>query len=139
MNPRTKSIFLWVAVLPAALGAYVGVALLTVILQHLNGDFEFVGQLSSAVFSPVAFVYAGTRVAPRHRLATAISLTVLHAMLLAAMFGFIAYGLFILKMKFKDPVWWDATRALIGVTVTVCTCVAIAREERDAERGHQRL
>ena len=106
--------------------------MLTVLLRHFNGDFEFVGQLSSAILSPAAFVYAGTKTAPRHRLTIAISLTVLHAMLLAAMFGFIAYGLFVLKTKFKDPVWWDATRAAVGVVVTVATCVLISREERDS-------
>jgi Kef-type K+ transport system membrane component KefB len=133
VRPRTKTILRWMAVLPAAIGAYIGVALLTLIFHYLNGDFEFFGQLASAVLSPIAFVYAGARTAPTHHFTTAITLTVLHAVILAAMFGFIAYSLFILKMTFKNPVWWDTTRAAIGVAVTIAACVAIAREERDSE------
>ena len=52
-------------------------------------------------------------------------------MLLAAMFGFVAYGLLILKVETKDPVWWDAVRAVIGVVVTIGACVEIAREDRN--------
>lgn len=119
--------------MPAAVGAYAGVAVWTVVLQHLNGDFEFVGQLASAIFAPIAFVYAGTKTAPTHYLTAAISLTVLHAIILAGMFGFIAYGWLILKVNFKDPVWWAAVRAVIGVVVTVAVCAAIARDDPDSQ------
>jgi hypothetical protein len=131
MSPQLKIVLRWIAVLPAAVGSYVGVALLTVLMQHLNSDSAFWGELSSAVFAPMAFVYAGATTAPTHRFTTAITLTVLHAMLLAGMFGFIAYGLFVLKTTFKDPVWWAATRAVIGVAVTIGATVAISREERE--------
>jgi Kef-type K+ transport system membrane component KefB len=130
-----KRTLLWIAVLPAAVGAYAGVALLTVIARHLNGDFEWVAELSSSIFSPIAFVYAGAKTAPAHRGTTAIALTVLHAMILAAMFGFIAYGLFVLKFQFKDPVWWSTMRAIIGVVVTICACVAIGREEHNQRQA----
>ena len=134
ISPRTKVILRWIAVFPAAIAAYIGVAaFLTIFLQFWEGAFEFYTQLVTAIFASSAFVYAGTKTAPTNRLVTAITLTVLHAIILAAGLGFIAFGSLILKMEFKTPVWWDTVRAVVGVVATIVACRAIAKDKRNYE------
>ena len=128
MSVRTKTVLRWIAVLPAALGAYAGVALLTVTSQYIFQDSEIYGDFISAILAPAAFVIVGANVAPQHKLITAISLTVLHAMLLASLFGFIAYGVFMMQIKLTHPIWWDATRAIISIVTTIAVCLEVARE-----------
>jgi hypothetical protein len=128
MSARTKTVLRWIAVLPAALGAYAGVALLTVISQYFFQDSEIYGDFISAILSPAAFVFAGVKTAPQHKLITAISLTVLHAMLLALLFGFIAYGIFVMEVKLIHPILWDVIRAIISIVTTIAVCLEVARE-----------
>lgn len=130
MSTRANSVLRWVAVLPAAIGAYAGVAFFTV-LQERVLDFPFViCQLTSALFAPMAFVYAGTKTAPSNRLTTAISLTVLHGMLIAGSSGIILYQISRgSQYPASDPWWWELVRAVVSIVASIGVCVGIARSE----------
>jgi len=133
VSQRIKIILRWIAVLPAALAAYYGIVLFTILGDLFDGFkwLDFVWKLQCVVFAPLAFVCVGARIAPAHRLATAITLAVIHAMVFAAWFGLTVFCAFALKMTFTEPVsvWWSAIEIVIAVAVTIGACVGIARRQ----------
>ena len=129
MNPSIKHNLRWIAVLPVAIAAYFALAFLTAILQELTiWRLKYIWELTSAIFAPFAFVYLGAKTAPNNHLITAISLALLHAVCLALIFGFIGYALIMQNHQFKDPVWWDAIKAVIGVIMTIWACANISKK-----------
>ena len=113
----------WIAVLPASLLSYFAVSLVMTSFSEMAGDSNHhFADYASALLSPVAFIYSGAKIAPSKHSATAIVLTVLHAMILAGLAGFVAYG--VMKGYPVQKVWEPAGRALISISVTVFCCHA---------------
>ncbi len=126
MTEATNAILRWIGVLPAAVAAYAAVLAATVLGQFAVGGVYF-WQLLSATCAPIAFVYAGSSTAPTHRLSTAITLAVIHAMVLAALFGFVVHGSS--SFSSRSSLWWDSIRAAIGVVMTIGACRVVAQNE----------
>jgi hypothetical protein len=85
----------WILVLPAAAGSFLAiqivVALLHTVAEYLavltplvSAMGDYFPQLVNSVAGPYAFVWAGTRTSPAHRLTTAISLAVIMSVITAA-------------------------------------------------------
>jgi len=130
MSTRTDHVLRWIAVLPAALGAYACAGFIALQSQRLFNDSLELGQFAASVAAPFAYLYVGTKTAPSYRMTTAIALTVLHAMGLAAIFSFIGYAMVVdnfspTKLTFA----WDIIRAAISLAVSIWVCVDISRNE----------
>src|SRR5258705_12508814 len=83
----------WLLLVPASVGAYIGVQLWSALCVGLAVGGTIVKLLSEArasqlfgtVLGPFTLVYAGAAVAPRHRLGAAIGLATLHALFAVSM------------------------------------------------------
>jgi hypothetical protein len=114
----------WVLVLPAAIGGYVAVIVVLVMMAWIGG-FGIPGdpaapqasrwymKLFSTMLSSYAFVTSGSAVAPAHWLAVAVSLTVLHA-------AYVAHA--VATTKSSESPAWIAVQALVAIAATIGGC-----------------
>lgn len=120
----------WIVALPAAIGSYGLANAIAMLFSGLAGDSSYhVGHYASALISPIAFIYVGAMVAPSRRSATAVVLTVLYTILLAGLWGFLAFR--IMNGYAAENVTEPAIQAVISVIVTVVCCVRIIQTDRD--------
>jgi hypothetical protein len=75
---RLKQILRWVAVLPAALLAFIAVAF-AIHWMALWASAETLERFGDAFFAPFTLIYVGTHVAPRFKFIVGIVLTLLNA------------------------------------------------------------
>lgn len=74
-----KSWVKWILVLPAAIGAYVGVQIVVAVSGEITGLWTLLTQFIGALVCPIAFVEAGAITAPAYRHITSICLTIVLA------------------------------------------------------------
>ena len=123
MQPWLK----WILVLPAAIGAYVGVQLLVILGSLILGTGELITQFVGAVLCPIAFVSAGSRVAPLYRLLTSVCLTVLVAIYSAVVTTWAFFG----KVPYtKSDLTWFIVCGVAGIVACIFQCHGFYLEER---------
>jgi len=114
----------WVLVLPAAIGAGVGVQLIVVLnalaaRQWFDTDLSYVGQFASALLCPAAFVSAGSSVAAAYRHITSICLTIFVAILQTA----IVTWAIIENRETTSGLAWLIICAIAGIVACVRECL----------------
>ena len=123
-----KGTLRWLLVLPAAAGAWV-VALLFCNAFFLMTPFilpEWAKQLVAPGVTSAAFVYAGAKAAPSFQFVTALTLTVLHAVIFTLLFVFILQA----DQQFRTaPMWWLAITLIPALAATIGVCVSLKNEQ----------
>jgi hypothetical protein len=118
----------WLLVLPAAAGSWLAALLLC------NGFFvatpfilpEWAKQLIAPGVTSAAFVYCGAKAAPSFRFVTALTLTVLHAMIYTIIFMFVLQA----DQRFRAaPMWWMLITLIPSLAATIGVCVALKNED----------
>ncbi len=111
----------WVLILPAAAGAYIGVQVLVAIANSFTPVPEVVetaySQLVNSVLGPLAFVYVGAKVAPRHQFVAALVLTVLHAVANATI-----VTAALVSGRHSQPAWVLIGTSALGIVATLILC-----------------
>jgi hypothetical protein len=127
-NSELRVVLRWLAVLPAALAAYVAVAGAVGTLWHFLGggwSLEVVGSGATSA----AFVYAGAVTAPACRVGTAIGLAIFQL-------GLLVFCLVVVvgSQQASYPLWWLITCFVVSVVSTVYACVQIREREEHPRR-----
>jgi hypothetical protein len=119
----------WVAVLPAAIGAYLGIQLLVIISNSFSGLPEIVVnifcQLLNSWVAPGAFVLFGALTAPFHRFITGVVLTVLYSLATGALLALRLTS----EQEFSTPLWWTVASLIIGLVACIWACVHLHHED----------
>lgn len=118
----------WLLVLPAALGAFLVLQVLFVVLSLLlavpDAWNRGISQTIATIFCPYYFVYIGSKIAPDGRLYVAVSLTVvlsvIYGMLLTLGLG---------RLGGSVPVWWFFTCLLMSLGSCVVAVARVQNEE----------
>lgn len=115
----------WGAILPAAIGAFWGIELIFILGGTLGAEMEgrapmpnWVFQLFNSIISPIAFVWAGAKVAPKYRSIVAICLTVLISAFIASV-----TSIAILKGVRSYPLWWVIVTSVVSIISATVYCV----------------
>jgi hypothetical protein len=116
----------WFLILPAAICAYLILAIIGSIVYKLLPIPAFLVTLYYSVMSPMAFVIAGVITAPSNKFATAISVTVINAM-----FAAVIVTMAVVRQTGTVPIWWLVVSMLIGIVATIYLCVEFKHEEED--------
>jgi hypothetical protein len=118
----------WVAVLPAAIGGYLGIQLVVIISNSFSGLPEIVvnifDQLLNSWVAPGAFVLAGAITAPFHRFITGVVLTVLFSLVTGALLALRLTS----QQEFSTPLWWLVVSLIIGLVACIAACVQLHHE-----------
>jgi uncharacterized membrane protein HdeD (DUF308 family) len=119
----------WVAVLPAAIGAYFGVQIVVglamVYANGLDDSPDYKSQLICSIVGPCSLVLAGAKTAPKFRFVTALTLTVLHAIYSGAL-----VTLAMVRVATQSAsLWWLILSGVIGIIASIATCIQIRKEE----------
>ena len=126
----------WLAVLPAAIFAFVFTNLLFGVLSLLLAIPEtantYITQAINSIFPPYYFVYIGARVAPAGRFYVAIVLTVISAMLAGAIVAMaVLLPAFGRTIPMNAPLWWLVVTVVLGLGAGVFALVRVQKEERE--------
>ena len=127
----------WILVLPASLGAYVGIQVLVGLSSELialpwflpadwkDAAQNWWSQGLNSIVGPIALIYAGVLTSPRgHRFHTGIALAVLFGVIVG---GISALSLF--STELSHPRWWLLTTTAASIITVVMVCIRIQRTE----------
>jgi len=133
---KTKIILVirWIGVLPVAIGAFFLANLVTTLLLYIGCLFEDsvwqaifsndkVYQFINSITGAIAFIWAGTKIAPKYRQVVAISLTGFFC-------GFVIVCLFFegfLHLTTHSLKWFIIC-GFISIVAAILTCIEICRE-----------
>ena len=124
-----KNTMRWIAVLPAAVGAYFGIQIFVALGSSFGLGSESLSnvwcQLVNSIAGPYCFVYAGAKTAPTQRFITAIGLTVLFSLVNGAILVLALQN----QGRLTTPLWWLITCTVIGVIATIVCCVQFHQGE----------
>jgi hypothetical protein len=114
----------WIAVLPAAVGAWIGIQLLIILANAMVTPrwSDWWLQLINSAASSYAFVFAGAATAPKHNFIVGIVVAILYGIFMVVI---ITAGFFI---KTSDPLWWLILSGVISLVAAIAA-VAKLREE----------
>ena len=114
----------WVAVLPAALGAWIGIQLLIILANAMVTPrwSDWWLQLINSAASSYAFVYAGSATAPKHNFIVGIVVAILYGIFMVVI---ITAGFFI---KTSDPLWWLVLSGVISLVAAIAAVVKLREE-----------
>lgn len=117
----------WIAVLPAAIGSYL---LMALTLMYLGLWFQtsyglWVLSIGSAIACPWNFIAVGWMVAPKFKTQTAIVLVTIHAVVVS-----VTMTLGAVHPSPSLPEWWNIAHGLIGIVATVVVAVRCASYHR---------
>jgi hypothetical protein len=122
----------WIAVLPAAIGAYLGIQVVVAIGNSFSGYPESLinvwCQLINSIAGPYCFVLAGAKTAPFHRFITAVVLTMLYSLANGVLLTLVLTS----QRQFSTPLWWFVTSLIIGLVAAIVACVQLQAELGDA-------
>ena len=126
----------WIAVLPAAIGAYFGIQVVVAIANSLGpGPESLINlwcQFINSIAGPYCFVLAGAKTAPFHRFVTAVVLTVLFSLANGVLLTLVLTS----QRQFSTPLWWFVTSVIIGLLAAIVACVKVHHQEpRSAGRA----
>jgi ABC-type branched-subunit amino acid transport system permease subunit len=126
LNATNKTLLRWVAVLPAAAGAYAGAMFVTILAANAEGGVRTIIPhiaIPGNCIAAALFVWAGTRTAPAHKPLTAIVLAVVLSMAIAV--------LFTVGVMRNSPdsftIGWMAFCGIIGIASAIATAWKFSR------------
>jgi uncharacterized membrane protein HdeD (DUF308 family) len=124
----------WIAVLPAAIGAYLVIQVVIAIANSFSGFPESVVnmwcQLINSIAGPYCFVLARAKTAPSHSFVTAVVLTVVFSLAN----GVLLTSVLTSQRQFSTPLWWIVASSIIGLVVAIVACVQLHHESSDRTR-----
>jgi hypothetical protein len=114
----------WVAVLPAAIGAWIGVQLLVILANAavIPRWSDWWLELINSAMSSYAFVYAGAATAPKHNFIVGIVVAILYGIFMVVI---ITAGFFI---KTSVPLWRLVLSGVISLVATIAAVVKLREE-----------
>ena len=114
----------WIAVLPAAVGAFFGIQLLLILMNAMTEPrwSDWWLQLINSAASSYCFVYAGAATAPKHKFVVGIVLAILFGIFIVAI---ATAGFFI---KTTDPLWWLILAGVISLIAAIVAVVKVREE-----------
>jgi hypothetical protein len=119
----------WIAVLPAAIGGYLGIQVVVAIANSFSGYPESLinlwCQLINSIDGPYCFVLAGAKTAPFHRFITAVVLTMLYSLANGVLLTLVLTS----QRQFSTPLWWFVTSLIIGLVTAIVVCVQLQAAE----------
>jgi hypothetical protein len=130
---KSNAVVRWLLVLPGACAGYALVMFVTVLVISAEGGTGRVVQPLYAIpgncISAILFVLAGTKLAPNHKIETAVSLAVLFSMTYAVLFT-------IGVMRGADGffVGWSGFCGVISVVSAIGASISVYRNELEAKR-----
>lgn len=118
----------WVAVLPAAVGAYLLANVIVILAVDVFG-MESILMLGpemdifvlNGILCPFCFVWFGAKTAPRFRPTTAIVLFVFHSIFS----GVILFFVVTMGSLGGPPLWKFVVSDILGLIASFCACLAI--------------
>jgi uncharacterized membrane protein HdeD (DUF308 family) len=122
----------WLAVLPAAIGAYFAVQIAVGIAMGFVNGFDdrpdYQSQFISSIVGPYFLVLAGAKTAPTFRFVTALTLTVLHA----TFNGSLVTLAIVQDLRQSFSLWWLILCGVVGIIASIVACVQMRKEEETA-------
>ena len=111
----------WIAVLPAAAGAWIGVQLLIILANFMvePSSSDWWLQLVNSAASSYCFVYAGAATAPKHNFIVGVVVAILYGVLIVAI---ATCGFFI---KTSQPLWWLILAGVISLVAAIVAVVSL--------------
>lgn len=128
MNARATNILRWAAVLPAAIGAYLGIILMALLIDTSDPDQldsapdVFLIEISVATIAPIASIYSAATTAPRYKFAVAAFLAVLNGLMVSAICACLFYGVVPYQSKWPVPFWKHLIAAISSIVLTIFAC-----------------
>jgi len=118
----------WIAILPAAIGAYLGLQVLIIFISALSELYgkhlpDIFYQFINSIASAVAFVWAGAKAAPKYHYIVAICLTVIISIFMASI-----TSIAILKDIHSYPLWWLIVTNIVSIISAIICCVYFIKE-----------
>lgn len=116
----------WIAVLPAAFGAFIGVQIILLLLSLATTPFRYadwVLQITTTAFSSYVFVTLGAYTAPQFQYQTGI--------VLAILLGIITVVVATVRWFIPSadvPAWWITIVSLIGLVSTIVAVIHLAQK-----------
>jgi hypothetical protein len=123
---RTADILRWIAVLPAAIGAWIGIQLLLILMSFMFTPYRYadwVLQITTTAFSSYVFVTLGAYTAPRFQYQTGIVL----AIFLGIITVMVATARWFIPST-DVPAWWITIVSLIGLVSTVVAVIHLGQK-----------
>lgn len=127
--------FRWIAVLPAAAGAWIGVQLV-IILANLMVEprwWDWWLQLVNSAASSFCFVYAGAVTAPKHNFIVGVVVAILYGILIVVI---ATCGFFI---KTSEPLWWLILAGVISLVAAIIAVVNLHGKYKDSTKYEHTL
>jgi hypothetical protein len=118
---RIKEWLRWIAVLPAAVGAYFGIQVLVGLGSYFTSgmDVDYLSQLICSIAGPYCLVWVGAKTAPRYRFVTALALAIVHAV---ANVLIVTLAVVFAKRD-STSIWWIVVCGIAGVTASIVACI----------------
>lgn len=116
----------WIAVLPAATGAWVGIQLLLILMSFIFTPYRYadwVLQITTTAFSSYVFVTLGAYTAPKFQYQTGAVL----AILLGVITVVVATARWFIPSA-DVPAWWITVVSLIGLVSTVVAVIHLGQK-----------
>jgi hypothetical protein len=129
MPASLKNALRWIAVIPAAVGAFFAIQILGIIGAWMMPAYFL--QLSNSYLGPMAFVAAGAYTAPRFRFATALVLTIGECTIISIVLLLLLAGE--VTPSNGTSRWWAAINCGVSLVATILTCYGIHRGVVDKE------
>lgn len=116
----------WILVLPAAIGACVGIIIFTVVIDAFVSISDLWIQFFGGLLCPVVFVLAGTMTAPAYRRIISICLTIV-----VALFSVYVAIWTIDKLETRWELVWMIILRLVGIAGAIGVCYAFRTEKQE--------
>jgi hypothetical protein len=115
----------WIAVLPAAVGAFFAIQLLILLMDATmaEGRATWFLQLINSFAGAYAFVFAGAHTAPKHQFIVGIVLAVVLSVFL------ITLPTLAFFIKTTDPFWWIALASIVSLVAVIAAIIQL-REDK---------
>jgi hypothetical protein len=122
----------WLAVLPAAIGAYCVAQIVIILGGTIGAEMEgripmpdWVFQIINSIVPPICFIWAGAKTAPKYCHIVAIFLTVIFCIFTT---GLLTYG--ILMHYARYPTWWFITTGVVSIISATVSCIYFQIEKQ---------
>jgi hypothetical protein len=130
---KSNTVVRWLLVLPGACAGYALVMFVTVLVISAEGGNGRIVQPLYAIpgncVASILFVLAGTKVAPNHKIETAVSLAVLFSMTYAVLFT-----IGVMRGAGGFFVGWSGFCGVISVASAIGASISVYRNEIEAKR-----
>ena len=93
-------------------------------LTAFSGFSDGYAQFINSILGSYYFVWAGSKVAPKHNFFVGIILAVIHAGIIGSLLT-----VAVIYQAKSSPLWWLILTSIIGVVSTIVACVQLKEED----------